>query len=50
MLRRLGRGVGWEELVRALELVKGEPWGEFRDRMAIGDGMRLCGWDDGSGE
>jgi putative transposase len=32
MLRRLGRGVSWEELVRALELVKGEPWGEFRDR------------------
>ena len=32
MLRRLGRAVTWEEVVRAVESAKGEPWAQFRDR------------------
>ncbi len=31
-LRRLGRGVGWERMVRSVESIKGEEWESFRDR------------------
>jgi len=30
--RRLGRGVDWDRIVRAVESVKGENWEQFRDR------------------
>ncbi len=31
-LRQLTTAVTWEQIVRAVELVKGEPWEQFRDR------------------
>lgn len=31
-LRRLGQGVGWEQIVRALEQARGESWESFGDR------------------
>lgn len=32
MLGRPGQGVDWEQIVRAVESVKGESWDQFRDR------------------
>ncbi len=31
-MRRLGRSVSWERIVRAVESIKGEEWESFRDR------------------